>query len=280
MRTLLNFLIKHRAWFVFIFYVVISCGLLFRNNPYQRHIYMTSASRLSGSIYRMSNNVTGYFNLRAINDDLQRQNAELASQMLALQSEVEQLRLRLHADTMQVIEPLKPFDFILAKVINNSVSRPHNYITIDKGARDGVRPEMGVIDQNGVIGVVEAVNDRYARIISLLNPDFRLSCKLKGCEVFGSLVWDGKDSQTALVEELPTHTVFHPGDTVITSGYSAMFPAGLPVATVIERAATNDDNFYTLRVKLLTDFSQLSTARIIVNTDIEDIKEIESHKKN
>lgn len=279
MRTLLNFLVKHRAWFVFIFYVVISCGLLFRNNPYQRHVYLTSASRLSGSVYKLSNSITGYFNLRSINDDLQRQNAELSAEMLALRHEVDRLNLLLYADTMEVDPSLRPFDFILAKVINNSISKPRNYVTVDKGSLDGLRPEMGVVDQNGVVGVVEIVNDRYARIISILNPDFRLSCKLKGSDVFGSLVWDGDDYRTALVEELPKHTVFSPGDTIVTSGYSAMFPAGLPVATAIGRANTSDDNFVTLRVKLLTDFSQLSTARIIVNNNIDDIKEIEKPKK-
>lgn len=279
MRTLLTFLMKHRAWFVFIFYVAISCGLLFRNNPYQRHVYLTSASRLSGSVYKLSNAITGYFNLRSINDDLQRQNAELAGEMLALRDEVDRLRLQVYADTMEVAEPLRQYDFILAKVINNSISRPHNYVTIDKGRADGIEPEMGVIDQNGIIGVVEIVNDHYARILSLLNPDLRLSCKLKGSDVIGSLVWDGKDSRTALVEELPKHTVFAPGDTIVTSGFSTMFPAGIPVATVIDRATTNDDNFYTLRVRLLTEFAQLSTARVVVNRDAAEIKQLEIQKK-
>ncbi|MBD5213616.1 MAG: rod shape-determining protein MreC [Bacteroidales bacterium] len=279
MRTLLNFLVKHQAWFLFIFYVVISLGLLFNNSPYQRHVYLTSASRVTGSVYRMSNSVTGYFNLRAINDDLQRQNAELSSELLALRDRVDALSLRLYADSITEVEPARKYDFILAKVINNSISHPHNYITIDKGALDGIHPEMGVIDQNGVIGVVEIVNDRFARIISLLNPDFRLSCKVKGNEVIGSMVWDGKDSRTALVEELPKHTVFAPGDTIVTSGYSAMFPPDIPVATIIERATTNDDNFYTLRVRLLTEFAQLSTVRVIINSDLDELREIEAGKK-
>ncbi|MDE5607890.1 MAG: rod shape-determining protein MreC [Muribaculaceae bacterium] len=279
MRTLLNFLVKHRAWFLFIFYAVISLGLLFKNNPYQRHVYLTSASHVTGSVYKLSNSVTGYFNLRAINDDLQRQNAELSSELLALRDQVDKLTLKVYGDSVPAIEPVRKYDFILAKVINNSISRPHNYITIDKGSLDGVRPEMGVIDQNGVIGVVEIVNDRFARIISLLNPDFRLSCKVKGNDIIGSLVWDGKDSRTALVEELPKHTVFAPGDTIVTSGFSAMFPPDIPVATVIERATTNDDNFYTLRVRLLTEFAQLSTVRIVVNSDLNDIKEIEANMK-
>lgn len=279
MRTLLNFLVKHRAWFVFIFYVSISCGLLFRNNPYQRHVYLTSASRVTGAVYKLSNSVTGYFNLRSINEDLQRQNAQLTTELLALRNEAEQLRLQVYGDTMQVIEPLQQYDFILAKVINNTISKPYNYITIDKGRLDGVMPEMGVMDQNGIIGVVEIVNDHYARILSVLHPEFRLSCKLKDNDVIGSLVWDGKDCRTALVEELPKHTIFHPGDTIITSGFSTLFPPGIPIATVIERASTNDDNFYSLRVKLLTEFSQLSTARIVVNRNAESIREIESNKK-
>lgn len=279
MRTLLNFLVRHRAWFLFIFYVVISLGLLFNNNPYQRHVYLTSASHITGSVYRLSNSITGYFNLRAINDDLQRQNAELTSELLALREQVDKMGIQLYGDSIPLPEPVRKYDFILAKVINNSISRPHNYITIDKGRLDGVQPEMGVIDQNGVIGVVEIVNDRFARIISLLNPDFRLSCKVKGNDIIGSLVWDGKDPQTALVEELPKHTVFAPGDTIVTSGFSAMFPPDIPVATVIERAMTNDDNFYTLRVRLLTEFAQLSTARIVVNSDLAEIKEIEANKK-
>ncbi|MDE6832086.1 MAG: rod shape-determining protein MreC, partial [Muribaculaceae bacterium] len=99
MRTLLNFLVKHQAWFLFIFYVVISLGLLFNNIPYQRHVYLTSASRVTGSVYRMSTSVTGYFNLRAINDDLQRQNAELSSELLALRARVDALSLRLYPDS-------------------------------------------------------------------------------------------------------------------------------------------------------------------------------------
>lgn len=280
MRTLINFLVKHRAWFLFIFYAVLSLGLLFNNNPYQRHVYLTSASEVTGYVYKLRNSVTSYFNLRSINDDLQRQNAELTAEVIALRLQMEKFGMSEYADSLQMAEPLRKYDFILAKVINNSISRPHNYITIDKGRVDGLRPEMGVVDQNGVIGVVEIVGDRFSRIISLLNPDFRLSCKVKGNEIIGSLVWDGKDSRTALVEELPKHTVFSPGDTIVTSGFSAMFPPDIPVATVIERAATNDDNFYTLRVRLLTDFARLSTARIVVNSDLDGIKAIEANKKD
>lgn len=244
---------------------------------------MTSANSISASIYGIANNVTSYFNLRSINEDLQLRNAALETEVVALRKQVDDYRLREYADSMQVAEPLQQFGFVIAHVINNSVSRPYNYITIEKGAADGIRPEMGVVDHSGVVGVVNVVGEHYSRIISLLNPDFRLSCKIKGSDVFGSLVWDGINPEEALLEELPKHTVYNPGDTIITSGYSAMFPEGVPVGTVIKSASADDDNFFTLRIHLLTDFSQLSTVRVIDNKNIVAIKEVENsdlHKDN
>lgn len=237
---------------------------------------MTSASRVSATVYDAAHSVTGYFHLRSINDDLQRRNAQLESEVIALRLKVDALELEASADSLEVVEPLKMYDFILAPVINNSITHPYNYITIAKGEADGVKPEMGVVDQNGVVGVVNVTGNRYSRIISLLNPDFRLSCKLKGSDVFGSLVWDGKSPREALLEELPKHTVFEPGDTIITSGYSAVFPEGIPVGIVKGNEHNADDNFFTLRVELLTDFSKLSTVRLVVSNDRDEIKKIES----
>ncbi len=275
MRNLLHFLVKYLPWFVFTFYVSISIVLLVKNNPYQHHIFMTSAGQLAASVYDTSNSVTSYFNLHDINEDLQRRNASLESEVIALRKKVGSLEEIVYADTMTVVEALSPYSFIIGHVINNSISRPYNYITIEKGATDGVKPEMGVVDQNGVVGIVNVVGEHYSRVISLLNPNFRLSCKLKGSDVFGSLVWDGKSPEQALLEELPKHTVYHRGDTIVTSGYSAVFPEGIPVGTVINAARGADDNFFTLRIKLLTDFSQLSTVRVINHGFIEEIKEVE-----
>ena len=238
---------------------------------------MTSASKVSASVYDITHSVTGYFHLRSINDDLQRRNAQLESEVIALRSMVNGLELELSSDSITVAESLKEFDFILASVINNSITHPHNFITISKGSADGVEPEMGVVDQNGVVGVVNITGQHYSRIISLLNPDFRLSCKLKDSDVIGSLVWDGKSPREALLEELPKHTVYAPGDTIITSGYSAVFPEGIPVGVVMANERTHDDNFFTLRVKLLTDFTKLSTVRLVVSNNRDEIKELESN---
>lgn len=276
MRSLFSFLVRYSSVFVFAFYVIISCVFLFDHNPYHHHVYMTSAGKLASSVYEEANTFTSYFHLRDINEDLQRRNASLETEVIGLRHQLRLYQEAAYADTMTVDEALNPYSFILAHVINNSISRPYNYITIEKGELDGIKPEMGVVDQNGVVGVVNIVAPHSARIISLLNPNFRLSCRVKGSDSFGSLVWDGATYEEAVLEELPKHTVFKQGDTIVTSGYSAVFPEGIPVGTVIGKARGSNDNFFTLRVKLLTDFSQLSTVRIVSNALKEEIERVET----
>lgn len=276
MRNLLNFFIRYGAWFLFVFYAAISCILLFQRNPFQHHVYLTSANAVVSGVYDVAANVTGYINLRDINADLQRRTADLESEVIALREHNRALRQQLLQDSLRTTDSLGRFRFILATVVNNSVVNPYNYITVNKGRLDSIQPEMGVMDQNGVVGVVNTVSDHHARIISLLNPNFRLSCKLRGNDAFGSLVWDGKSPYEAILEELPKQVRFHKGDTIITSGYSAVFPEGIPVGTIIGSTRGEDDNFNTLRIKLLTDFSTLSTVKVISNRDIADIRQAET----
>ncbi len=275
MRNLLDFIVRFSSWFVFAFYAVVSCALLFDRNPYQHHVWLTSAGSVAAGVYDVSNNVTGYFSLRAINEDLQRRQADLEEEVAALRTQLRTAREALAQDSLAAIDSVRQFRFIVATAISNSVTRPYNYIPLDKGEADGLQPEMGVMDQNGVVGVVNVTGKHHARVISLLNPNFRLSCKLRGSDAFGSLVWDGKSPREALLEELPKHTRFHKGDTIITSGYSAMFPEGIPVGTIIGSARGEDDNFFTLRIRLLTDFTALSTVKVISNREIADIKGVE-----
>ena len=177
---------------------------------------------------------------------------------------------------MVVDSGMQPFSFIVANVINNSIARPFNYITLNKGSLDGVKPEMGVIDASGVVGIVSVVGPRSSRVISLLNPHFRLSCKLKGTDNFGSLVWDGRDPEVALLEELPRHTVSHAGDTVVTSGYSSVFPPGLPVGLVMDEAGNDHGDFFTLKVRLLSDFAALNNVQVVVSDMSAEVKSLEA----
>ena len=276
MHELFTFFARNGKWFVFAVYVVLSIMLLVGGDPYHRHIYLTSANRVTASVYDFSNNATGYFNLRERNADLNRRNAELQSELLALRERIQLMAEQQCTDTMTLDSGMMPFRFVVANVINNSIARPFNYLTLNKGERDGVRPEMGVIDASGVVGIVSVVGPHSSRVISLLNPHFRLSCKLKRSDSFGSLVWDGRDPEVALLEELPRHTVYSPGDTVVTSGYSAVFPPGLPVGIVLDDDYNDHENFFTLKVKLLSDFTSLNNVQIVVSDISAELKSLEA----
>lgn len=250
--------------------------MLFRRNPYQHHVWMTTAGTVTAGLYDATSNVTGYFNLRDINTDLQRRTADLEDEVVALRQQLGRYEQQVLADSLKR-EPLQSrFGFIMASVINNSVSKPYNYVTIDRGSSSGIAPEMGVMDQNGIVGVVNVVSPGYARVISLLNPNFRLSCKLRQGDAFGSLVWDGRSPREALLEELPKHSKYSVGDTIVTSGYSAVFPEGIPVGVILKSEHGADDNFFTLRIRLFTDFTSLSTVKVISNRDIAEIRGIEA----
>lgn len=276
MKDLVEFLRRYSKWLVFAVYVVLSCLLLSSGDPYRRHLWLTSASALSGGIYDAGHNVTSYFNLRDANDDLNRRNAALEAEVVNLREKLRDLQLAGFTDTMPTPDSVPHFEFIVANVINNSTVHPYNYLTINKGLADGVKPEYGVIDHSGVVGTVSVAGEHHSRVISLLNPNFRLSCKIKGSEHFGSLVWDGKDPTVALLEELPRHTVFHPGDTVVTSGFSAVFPAGLPVGVILDNAHGRKENFFTLRVKLFADFTRLNNVQVVINNLRDDLMAVEN----
>ncbi len=254
--------------------------LLFRDDPYRQHVYITSAGRLASTAYKGANNVTSYFNLHDINEDLNRRNAELQARIASLEERLEIMREEGFTDTLVVDSGVPHFEFIVAHVINNSIARPFNYLTINKGTADGVRPELGVIDQNGVVGIVSNTGSHSSRVISLLNPHFRLSCKIKGSDYFGSLVWDGENPAEALLEELPRHTVFHVGDTIVTSGYSAVFPAGLPVGVVLDDDTDKNQNFFTLRIRLLADFTTLGNVQVVINNEADEIRALSAGEEN
>lgn len=275
MSELLKFLVRFSSWFLFVVYLIAGFVLLFSGNPFQHHVYLTSANRISSGLYSTANSVSSYFFLKEINEDLQRRNSDLELEIYRLNDVIRHYREQAYADTMSVDSALSRYHFVIAHVINNSINCAHNYITIDKGSLDGITPEMGVMDQNGIVGIVNVVSDHTARLISVLNPYLRLSCKVKGHAQVGSLVWDGKDPSEAMLEELPKHSEFTPGDTIVTSGYSSVFPEGVPVGTVMSSTRDIEDNFYTLRVKLFTDFSTLSTVRVIRDNMREELSAVE-----
>lgn len=252
-----------------------SCVILFTYNSYHSSIYLSSANIVSGKIYGVTSDITGYFNLREINRSLEANNALLENEVLNLRHQLAEYQT-LYSDTVTNSFGEPRYDYVSATVINNNVRHPRNYFSINRGSEDGIKPGQGVVDHNGIVGIVNVTGPHTARIISLLNESQRFSVKLKNTDYIGSLVWKGEDPAIAYMEEVPRHAKFHTGDTVVTSGYSLAFPAGIPVGTIMNRIKGADDNFYILKVRLTPDFKTLSTVRVIKDNFKESLDSLSS----
>lgn len=279
MRNLLNFFLKYNYWFLFILLEVISFALLFRFNNYQGSAFFTSSNQVAGMVYEVANNVTGYFHLKSINDDLVQENVELELQIERLRS----VLMELTADSVGIekvkADALKGYDIYRANVINNSLTHVDNYITLDKGENDGIRPEMGVINGSGVVGIVYHTSANYSVVIPVLNSKSSISCKIKRSDYFGFLKWEGGSSEYATVKDMPRHSLFSLGDTIVTSGHSAVFPGGIPIGTVEDISDSHDGLSYLLKVKLFTDFGRLNDVRVIAQKGQEEQIELEQKVK-
>lgn len=244
--------------------MLISLILLFSFNTYQQSVYLTSANAISSSVYSVANGVTGYFNLREINNELQLSNAYLENEVFNLRTQVAELKSVL-SDTAYINED-KRYGYVLATVINNSTRHPRNYFTINRGSLDGISPGMGVVDHNGIVGIVNVVGPRTSRVISVINKTQHFSVKIKDTPFVGRLSWRGSDPAVGYVDEIPRHTKYKVGDTIVTSGYSTTFPEGLPVGVIMNRVHGSDDNYYIFKIRLTPDFKNLSTVRVINDT--------------
>ena len=279
MRNLLDFFLKYNNWFLFILLEVISFALLFRFNNYQGSVFFTSSNYMAGAVYETANSVTGYFHLKSINDDLAQKNVELELQMERLLEKLTELTHDSSGIERMRKESLSGYDIFKAKVVNNTLTHADNYITLDKGEKDGIRSEMGVVDGNGVVGIVYMTSDHYSVVIPVLNSKSSISCKIKNSDYFGFLKWDGGASNYATVKDMPRHSLFSLGDTIVTSGHSAVFPSGIRVGIVEDISDSHDGLSYLLKVRLFTDFGKLNDVRVIAKKTQEEQLRLEKRVK-
>ena len=200
MRRLLAFLIRYHYWFFFIILEIASLLLLFRYNRYQQSVLFTSANGVVGTVYEVQRITNEYLGLKQINEDLLRRNMELERRVVYAESKYKDLI----ADSLYHIPSNdEVFTTIGARVINNTLHKLDNFITLNRGRSSGIEPDMGVLDAQGVVGIVYKVSDHYSLVISLLNSQMNLSCKIKGTDYFGYLHWEGDDPQAAYLKDLP-----------------------------------------------------------------------------
>ncbi len=273
MRNLLEFLKKYNYWFVFALLEVASLTLLFQYNSYQGSVWFSSASYLAGLTLEADSKFSSFLTQGT-------ENQQLTERNLMLEHEVEILKELLLAerqkhdttavDTVNTIALLKDYKLIPAKVIGNSLDKCENFITIDKGMYDGVHPDMGVACGNGVVGVVYMASGHYAVVIPVLSTKSNISCAIQSRGYFGYLHWNGGPTDKAYVDDIPRHAKFEDGDTIVTSGYSSMFPPGILVGKVMKTHDSEDGLSYRLEIKLSTDFGNLRDVCVIDDAAVRE----------
>lgn len=278
MQSLILLLLRYGYVLLFLLLEGLCFYLIVQNNEYQKSVFLHSSNQLSGKMLSKVNTWKSYFSLQLYNDSLVSENARL-------KKSVEQLRLKLNniaIDSLRIdsshITPDSNdhFEIIPARVVNNTIHLQNNYMTLNKGARDGIAPRMGVIAEQGVVGVVEHVSDHYATVLPFLNARSRIRGMLLRNQAIGSVAWDGKDINYLVMDGIPKHLSVQTGDTVVTSGYSTIFPEGQMIGTVTEVSLPRGSNTYLLKVKTPVSMANLPYVYIIKNNHQPEILELES----
>jgi rod shape-determining protein MreC len=271
MERLFLFIYQYRSFFTFLVFQIICVWLLVQNNQYQGAKFFNSANGLAASINNTSQNFRDFLSLRETNQRLSEENAYLKRKLEQRNQSLFTLNVREINDPVLI----NRFDFLSARVINNSVHQFKNYITLNKGKKDGITPGMAVISADGIVGKVKVVSDNFCVVTSLLNIDVLTSVQLKRTSHFGTAQWDGTNTENVNLLYVPRHVQPMVGDTVITSGYNSIYPEGLMVGTIDKVELKDEALFYNLRVKLSQDFRKLSYVAVVKSNLKEEQDELE-----
>ncbi|MFY8037143.1 MAG: rod shape-determining protein MreC [Cyclobacteriaceae bacterium] len=259
MERLFKFIYKYRAFFTFLLLQLFCAWLVVENNQYQSTRYFNSSNQIAASIISTSQNIKEYFSLRDINTELATSNAALRKQLDERNQVIEEYGL----SQVKNVVILNRFEYISAKVINNSTSQYKNFITINKGTVHGIAPGMAVISGQGAVGKVKSVSDHHAVLISLLNIDDQVSSKIKRTGHFGTVQWDGFDQRVIDLRYIPRHVAPLVGDTIVTSGYNAVFPEGILIGIIKEVKLREESPFHQIKVELAQDFGKLAFVEVV-----------------
>ena len=253
MQQLLAFLYKYRVFGFFLFLELISAWLLTRYNRYYNASFFNSSNYLVAQAQTGRNQFSNYLNLIEINDELAEENARLRRQL------AKQIRNRSSFDST------RQFEYLAADVINNDFQRSENYLTLNRGQNDGIKPGMGVISPKGIVGIVKSTSRKFSTVTSLLHQDLMISSELASSKTLCTTQWDAEDPLTSTLKYIPRHIEIRKGDSVVTSGFNSVFPEGLLIGTVNSFSLTDESPFYEAEIKLASDFTSLDLVYIINN---------------
>ncbi|MFZ5940416.1 MAG: rod shape-determining protein MreC [Bacteroidota bacterium] len=269
MKSLFNFIQKYSFILLFILLEGIAFAILVRGNYVQHSVISRTGREISGRLMDRVKGTREYFVLRELNQDLSSENTRLRNLLAAARDSAA-------SDSLKNAEPA--YFFMKADVVRNTVNKQYNFITLNAGRNQGVQKDMGVITETGVVGIVVEASPNFSIVIPAINRDFRLSGRISSSDYVGIVQWDGTSPSRVTLGEIPYHVVLHEGDSVVTSGYSAIFPPGLLIGT-IENFSLEEGNFFSIDVKLAVDFRNLYHVNIIRNAQQDEQLELEAQNE-
>ena len=258
MQQIINFIIKNSYKLLFLLLLILSLTLTITSHTYHRSEYINSANRISGSVYTKINDVNEYLSLKEKNKELASENALLKEMLFNRKDTLITSKTLFRND-------LNNFNVVVGKVVRNSFNSRENYITINAGKALGIKTDMGVINDKGVVGIVEKTSKDFATIQSILNIKSKINAKIKNSDHFGSLVWDGKNVGFAQLIDVPRLASLRKGDSIVTGGNSDIFPENIPVGKIDKIFIDRKTNYYTINVRLFNDMTALGYVYIIEN---------------
>lgn len=271
MRNLLLFLTKNYYIILFLFLEFISVLFIVQNNHFHRSHVLNSSNNISGNIFEIFSNITGYFNLKT-------ENQKLAYENVALHNLLRQSFNKESKTTIIIKDSLRrlQYEYVVAKVVNNATTGRKNFITINAGKNYGIKEESAVICSEGVVGIVRDVSDNFSTIMSVLNENTRIPVTIKKFGENSILTWDGADEWHAKLERIPSNFNINKGDTIVTSAYSSIFPEGIQVGVIDEFEKISGNTFFDVTIKLSTDFSRLKYVNVVNNLMKEEQLNLEN----
>ncbi|MEM5564118.1 rod shape-determining protein MreC [Psychroserpens sp. AS72] len=272
MQQIINFVIRNKTFLLFLLLFIISLGLTIQSHSYHKSKFINSANFLTGGIYERASSISDYFDLDDQNEVLVEENRRLRSQIFNSGDSIISTNTSIDSVTFNGRYKIQS-----AKIINNNYASTKNYLTINKGEKDAIKEDLGVITSKGIVGIIDNTSQGYARILSILNTKSRINAQLKSSSHIGSLKWDGKSPATTV--QLTDISKFAPvkeGDTIITGGQSTIFPKGIPIGSIDSFVLDISGDTYTIQVKLFNDMTNLSNVYVIENLDSEEIKLLEN----
>ena len=272
MQQIVNFLIKYRNFLLFVFLLFLSLVFTVQSHSYHRSKFVNSANFISGGIYSGLNRITSYFDLKVHNEQLAEENRRLRAQLLNTPDSITQ-----KIDTSSFGNR---YAVTSAKVINNNYSHKDNFLTLMAGSKMGLKQDLGVITSKGIVGIVNRVSPNYATVMSILNSNSQINAKLKKSNHFGILVWKGGDPNTVDLVDVQSKAPVKKGDTIVTGGKSTIFPEGIGIGTISEYELDPTENFYSIKIKLFNDMTNVGHVYIIENLNRAEIKNLEENTQN